>query len=603
MSYNTSLGLDYFINNLSFVTSPTGSLVVSSQTVARILPSNHFSQSQVLKHTAQTQEVFLRIAKALKTKLLLVELDFKQLRITDQHGIRVFKHKWEQLFTDPTFLELLKKNNFSVQACVQAFLAAPVMATDPKSNIFNFKLCQFLTNEPLQTVVVVSGEMIWSRWINTFMLSQLLTGWFPRQDRSVVLDHNGVWQLLIYTSQSKLMELDQSYLEPNFFYFGEQRMSKHTRQIELEAYADNDLAKALIVTPDRAAIFHLDHEYLYGGIIVRGDIYFATSKQAVPITPRGYSSWWPQLQFQLEALPEYRLQPELSLQTQQIEFELEASELSVASGQSVTPGEILGSVIPTSRRYQKISGKTKNEPKMAMLEGQFVKAGEPLYYLQGKLLTTMVKAEHSGQVGYEFIRHGLIAISGDQQAAEFKSIFTGKIIAASKKKARIGAVGLCIPAFRLVGRPCYGQLCIDMSTSSLYPRIVAMPWAQFITFSELELIQSEVSSFILTGVDQLAELLSRLNLLIVDALSEPSAKLLDILDKFGGCLCVLDASSLKLVINSQEQKKYLDLVAPPMQPSPSGELFCEISYEQPMRYVRMNNSSQKLTLANVIFYG
>lgn len=620
MTYSTSFRLDYFINNLDFITSDSGSLTVKSQRVARILPSNYRDKSEALNRADGFHLRFAKIAEALGKKLVFVELDFKQLRVTDVEGTKVHMHSWEQLLADKTFHNLLRKYNYSYQACAQAFLTAPVFATDPTSNVFNLRLSRFFTTStmqsykmPLEALLVISGEMIWSRWINTFILSQLVSSWFGVQNRAFILDYNGIWPALLYQPGAKLMRLDQSYFLPNFFYFGAVKHSKGIEEQKLKAYGKDGDDKSLLISPDRASIVSLDREYIFDGVVVRGDMYIAIASPQ-DFTPNRYRLWWPQKQFQLEKLPVYTIQPELEMNTEQLEFDLFADSLRVKSKDTVILGQAIGQVKVEKTYYQKVSAKDVKSLRLPLLEGQLVRVGEPLYHISGSLLTSTVNAQYTGQVSYKYLKQGMIAITEKQPTQELKSIFCGDVVSVSKKQARILTSALHIPMYKLVGKPCQGMLVASLDEVTLYPKIAVFSWQEFTLLDEQELIEADICAIVLTGVNQMEfieytskhfALLSHINLALMDIYAEPAQKLLDLIGKFNGTYCVVREHDLALVLNTHQQKQYIDLIKAEdkEQGCKQGDLICRISYEQPMQYARIDKPSAEIDLTNVLFHG
>lgn len=354
----------------------------------------------------------------------------------------------------------LQKNIVVVEASFEKLKNLPDLAIIPNNEEEELKHLQLLSdswNELFVQVnsdtdlLVITGEMFWSGWLTKAFVAKIIEDVIV-DDTDIILDTNGVWQLLLTAgnSNSEVFRFGHSELAADLSVLVNPQLIKKNKQ-ELYLLENESGKRELILRKEKASVFHLgESEYLRtNGEKLASHIYIKhfspPSFEAKSRKLTNMINWLTPFNFLDGKMAEQLLinPPELNYTKKLVEMN-GRYVLDINKGAEFKQGDILGKKVLSQNIYIDVRKLVDIEKKLLCIHGQYVQKSTPLVENTklGGFKKEMLAAPAKGKVNLSELEDGYIIIERRSSSDNFQIPFSGKYLRNRQKN---------IPQFEVQG--------------------------------------------------------------------------------------------------------------------------------------------------------
>lgn len=384
--------------------------------------------------------------KATGTSLHIWELNFEGF---SEYGAAKKAQKinnYTDLANDEELAALTKRLNFSTDLIVNALFQRPVIAHSLAEMqmavlLFDKLDAKFLSIPPGTDTLIITGEMVWSGWLNLYMLLRKIRG-LTKHDLNLIIDEQALWQSFLrgHKAQPELYKLDRAAFVPQVNYLRDHRLLKvHSGEVQLVLHKD-EVDRKLILTKDRCGLFDLgsagfatDNAQKLGKMLFLDVFEFP---ELGHLNQASFNHWW-----------KTSLYPQLTnkryLHLRQEELPIEVGNISVSFGDDfevkstakvgslIKQGEVIGSKQTNTLRVVDCGSQKQGIRKfMEVADGEIVKSGGIVAKIPSAagLFEKDIVSPITGKVSYEAIADSLIVIRQELARVQVEAFHNGILI-------------------------------------------------------------------------------------------------------------------------------------------------------------------------------
>ena len=485
---------------------------------------------------------FKSVSASLKQKITMLELNFDGFNFYSGDEVRQNRQDLAKITDSKEFLKLTEELKLDFDHAYTSLLHDPVIPEDLNSRNINKNLFHFLNKNlpgklPLSDVVVISGELVWSKWLDLYSIIELIRA-FKLPYQQFVIDSGGIWQLLMHVEgrSKELLQLNKSCFEPNFTYISEKSATKsHKGFLEVVLHKKSK-EKKLFITPERSGLFWLDDVDYEADKRKFTDLVFFDfypPAKAVLNEDKEFQEWFKSEAIENELYAEYKI------------FDLPLTFNSVTQNK-IAPGgriELIGGLkigdrvrfgqdfafIRAENEYL-LETKYKGDALKKMLKvsaGEYVKKGDKLTEASGLLgkIESSVRAPEQGMVDFTYVNDGVIVIRKQLTKQLLTAPFDSEISGVEKSGAvYLKAETMNLPLEFFQGKSSGGLLSKTGTANNDIEQILLLEGIKDFKLSYKEIIELKVRGviFYAAGYQELVQFISReskklklLNLMVV----------------------------------------------------------------------------------------
>lgn len=378
------------------------------------------NRSQDIPHDEDINNPIELISKEIGKTIKVWELNFDIVKKYDSNHVLSKHLDYESMLKDRQYKSIFKDIDTIKEQLYNAFKVNPIISHTYEDQIINAKildyiLSDFYNNESKDTeLLIVTGEMLWSGWLNMFLITQLLHNGIS-SNIEVIFDCYGVWQALIRSNSqtTELYKIGKEFFKPDLSFFVDLPLiSKSRSHIELELKKES--TRKLILGKDRVGLFDLGE----GGYKLQNKNYipqllylkfFNRPKFNSKVDEKKYDKWWKGTDYLLQK----NINSVVSYYPRTLNY-IDCARLSLPDrfskkvGDILEEGEVTGQFNIIHRKFMDMNGVDSYEERLSIVNGQLINKGDSLF--DKKLFGVNLNARSSGKVDFSLLDQGIIQI-------------------------------------------------------------------------------------------------------------------------------------------------------------------------------------------------
>jgi hypothetical protein len=458
-----------------------------------------------------------KISQTLGKKLIYLELNFDSGYLYGAGVEKIYAIDPTQLVNTQKASEISKKFGIRENTLINTLLSYPIIPANMLGRRINWELFSFWHSPLIKQaglngdLIVIGGELVWSRWLDEIMLFRLLSS-LLKTDIDIHFDYAGTWQLLLsyLPKRPELLKLnDDSFQSDLSYIFQPQAVKKHRGFTEL-VVEKRKARKQLFLEPARSGMFQLESDgYSYQKRNLARNIYINLFPfpELEKFTDQSYEKWWHNPV--LKILPEFRILNQEHVFNSETNNNLNILNVRLQKdfkkGSSVKFNEPLGleqNVITDVIDLQNSHIEIKKHLKFS--NGEYVKKGDILIRVPtlGGFWDKPVYAPVSGKLDYSYLDAGVILIKTQLREQEFYAPLAGEITGISRNKA-VMFKGLTtnIPFSFTTGPDCSGILTEKILPGKKTDQILICDESEALRIGLKTILESRIKALLFSSAD------------------------------------------------------------------------------------------------------
>jgi len=137
------------------------------------------------------------------SKVTFIFLNFEQIKIIDEGCETIFSYNILEQIKSRKLQNLVKSLKLDKELILSTLLSRPLIPNIYEESIINISILDHILYPLIKKIqnistsnIVITGEMIWSNWVDAFGLVYLLKNYFNNIDYSVYIDKMALWDVL-----------------------------------------------------------------------------------------------------------------------------------------------------------------------------------------------------------------------------------------------------------------------------------------------------------------------------------------------------------------------------------------------------------------------
>jgi hypothetical protein len=384
------------------------------------------------------------ISKQLGLKIAVWELNFNSISSYSGQVSTSADFNYNKIFSTKRNIKKLLELGASESSLDLAFAYSPVLAKNTSSSKINSYLAKEAADGLLSEIsedtelLVVTGEMIWSEWLDIKACMELLSENIEKNIK-VIIDVTGQWQMMLYVGAKypELYKLASKYFAPTIDYFVDHKLLNQRNDLFICNLFNEEASRELLIEKNENSLFKTYNEFYETSEEQAAPILyfrFAENKDASLIDTKNNSQkLLSHLYEDLELEKQQQLFQHVIGGFKHGEFEFTGNfNFKLEPGAEIKKSEILGEFTNESYSLIEVPKKYLNaDYELVSSHGQFVKKNQEIFRSSGKKVLSVkkYKAPVNGIVNYQYLSSdGIILIKKLQKVQNIKSTFNGKFI-------------------------------------------------------------------------------------------------------------------------------------------------------------------------------
>lgn len=406
------------------------------------------------------------ITSILGFDLAYLQIDFLGLRyISAKSVVKEYDLSTDEFIKRTRESNQIKGNDFD--RFIFSTLSSPYISDPVEENLNVLKLIQYMIKDAQihlsdNTVLILTGEMIWSRFVNSFVLINLLR-FLNVGEQYIIPDIHGLWQgLLGLKNPGFLKDLDKTYLLPSILY---KTYEDKKDKMDLNC---SGIKRTIHLTKE-LDIFDINTEecFLKDKMVPRFLIINRPKKKS---RDKGFIQI--HTDFMKKGRVEFGLYPQNYVNTVSKEIFIpyrHIEECTKKVGEWVSVNEMIGKqVLVHSDTYN-----VKKNASIKVFEGQIVKKGE----LIASYLFKDLRCKRAGKIELSSINNGVIKVIVNTSKMPIISSFSGELVKYSDIGVRLRSYVSEIRLAGTLGEGCLGLLSKEVEDENIllcegYPDVI-----------------------------------------------------------------------------------------------------------------------------------
>ena len=478
---------------------------------------NDVSASRTIGSMAGYSALLGKISETLGKKLVYLELNFDSGYLYSAGAEKFYTIDPKQLLNTRQSAEISRKFAIRENTLVNTLLNYPVIPANIQGRRINWELFS-LWHSPLLKdftpngdLLVIGGELIWSRWLDQIMVFKLLNS-ILKADADVHFDYTGTWSLLLnYLPKSpELLKLNDDSFQADLSYiFQPQAVKKHRGFSEL-VVEKKKVRKQLFLEPARSGMFQLDSDgYSYQKRNLSRNVYVnlfpfpALDK----FSDQSYEKWWHKPV--LKVLPEFRIMNQEHVFSSATNNNLNVLNVQLDNdfrkGSIVKFNEPIGSQKNVVNHVIDLKGShIEIQKHLKFSNGEYVKEGDMLIRVPtlGGFWDKPVHATASGKLDLSYLNEGVILVKQQLREQEFSAPFQAEITGISRNKAiMFKGITTNIPFTFATGPDCSGILTEKLLKDKKTDQILICDETEAMKMDVGTILESRIKALLFTSAD------------------------------------------------------------------------------------------------------
>ncbi|MEI7578841.1 MAG: hypothetical protein WCJ58_02245 [bacterium] len=560
-------------------------------------------------------------------KVQVLELNFDSFSSITAQKISQGKLDLTSFF-DQISNKLLAKNKYQVDCVITSLMQFPIYPSKLQEFQYTKDLFYwYLHSNNLEIssdceLLVFTGEMVWSKWLNMLTISQYLQDYLNR-NLKIIIDDSGFWQLLIYLAQKEpeIYKFSECFFNPQILFLANNDFLFHRKGYDVFEYHEDSALKNLLVSKERSELYdlHSSECTLDDNSVLPRYILFPKkqSKSIEKFSNNQFEHWWKPVELENNAIEFQHLSFSPMQIVEEEQLELSILRFNKAIGDQVHSADLLG--VSRSDQFEILDYRhlPELEKYLVVINGQILRQGEIIALIPqfGSLLTYEIKAPCSGKIDLSQSEYGVIIIHTNKELRPFHAQFNFQVVDIQKNcKIFIKCAVENIYPFFNIGSSVSGILkTMDSEHNEEFPSIIFIDNLEEFRLNLDNIIHHRIKAIIIakTNYFEFTKFLKKkdwelfnMNIILLEDFAGNISGIAARLKKFIGNYIFIDQGIIKIPLEqiankfplerSKEQQRYQIQKTVLKQ----GEKIHFLDYSLNNAYARIENVGLKTCLVN-----